>query len=70
MRLSMVSVVDALRATIDGTNPRYPSWHKISQVFSPINLGNKHWVAAAWNLDDYVLMVYDSLESPENGKKI
>ncbi|GJW30382.1 phospholipase-like protein, partial [Tanacetum coccineum] len=57
MRLSMVSVVDALRATIDGTNPRYPSWHKISQVFFPINLGNKHWVAAAWNLDDYVLMV-------------
>ncbi|GJT20111.1 phospholipase-like protein [Tanacetum coccineum] len=70
MRLSMVSVVDALRATIDGTNPRYPSWHKISQVFFPINLGNKHWVAAAWNLDDYVLMVYDSLESPENGEKI
>ncbi|GJZ85256.1 hypothetical protein Tco_0650595 [Tanacetum coccineum] len=29
--MSMVSVVDALRATIDGTNPRYPSWHKISQ---------------------------------------
>nr|GEW61679.1 hypothetical protein [Tanacetum cinerariifolium] len=28
--MSMVSVVDALRATIDGTNPRYPSWHKIS----------------------------------------
>ncbi|GJT52516.1 hypothetical protein Tco_0978673 [Tanacetum coccineum] len=26
-------------------------------VFFPINLGNKHWVAAAWNLDDYVLMV-------------
>ncbi|GJU20143.1 phospholipase-like protein [Tanacetum coccineum] len=70
MRLSMVSVVDALRATIDGTNPRYPSWHKISQVFFPINLGNKHWVAAAWNLDDYVLMVYDSLESLENGEKI
>ncbi|GJU87644.1 phospholipase-like protein [Tanacetum coccineum] len=39
-------------------------------VFFPINLGNKHWVAAAWNLDDYVLMVYDSLESPENGEKI
>ncbi|GKC70442.1 phospholipase-like protein [Tanacetum coccineum] len=68
--MSMVSVVDALRVTINGTNPRYPSWHKISQVFFPINLGNKHWVAAAWNLDDYVLMVYDSLESPENGEKI
>ncbi|GKE28142.1 phospholipase-like protein, partial [Tanacetum coccineum] len=39
-------------------------------VFFPINLGNKHWVTAAWNLDDYVLMVYDSLEIPENGKKI
>ncbi|GJU72337.1 phospholipase-like protein, partial [Tanacetum coccineum] len=70
MRLSMVSVVDALRATIDGTNPRYPSWHKISQVFFPINMDNKHWVAASWNLDDYVLTVYDSLESPENYKKI
>nr|GEU96447.1 hypothetical protein [Tanacetum cinerariifolium] len=51
--MSMVSVVDALRATIDGTNPRYPSWHKIEQVFFPINLDNKHWVAASWNLDDY-----------------
>nr|GEU52784.1 hypothetical protein [Tanacetum cinerariifolium] len=29
--MSMVSVVDVLRATIDGTNPRYPSWRKISQ---------------------------------------
>nr|GEW46383.1 hypothetical protein [Tanacetum cinerariifolium] len=29
--MSMVSVVDALRATIAGTNPRYPSRHKISQ---------------------------------------
>ncbi|GKE72841.1 hypothetical protein Tco_1534882 [Tanacetum coccineum] len=29
--MSMVSVVDAVRATIDGTNPRYPSWEKISQ---------------------------------------
>nr|GEX12129.1 phospholipase-like protein [Tanacetum cinerariifolium] len=29
--MSMVLVVDALRAAIDGTNPRYPSWHKISQ---------------------------------------
>nr|GEW08024.1 phospholipase-like protein [Tanacetum cinerariifolium] len=84
--MSMVSVVDALRATIDGTNPRYPSWHKISQTeydvlllaisdhsssllsigFFPINLDNKHWVAASWNLDDYVFTVYDSLESPEN----
>ncbi|GJT90650.1 auxin transport protein BIG [Tanacetum coccineum] len=35
---------------------------RLSMVFFPINLGNKHWVAAAWNLDDYVLMVYDSLE--------
>nr|GEY76717.1 hypothetical protein [Tanacetum cinerariifolium] len=49
--------------TIDGTNPRYPSWHKISQVFFPINLENKHWVAASWNLDDYVLTIYDSLEN-------
>nr|GEW01588.1 hypothetical protein [Tanacetum cinerariifolium] len=40
--MSMVLVVDALRATIDGTNPMYPSWHKISQVFFPINLENKH----------------------------
>ncbi|GJX48562.1 phospholipase-like protein [Tanacetum coccineum] len=68
--IELVSVVDGFEQTIDGTNPRYPSWHKISQVFFPINLGNKHWVAAAWNLDDYVLMVYDSLESPENGEKI
>nr|GFA08477.1 hypothetical protein [Tanacetum cinerariifolium] len=45
--MSMVSVVDALRATIDGTNPRYPSWHKIEQVFFPIDLDNKHWVAAS-----------------------
>ncbi|GJW20308.1 phospholipase-like protein [Tanacetum coccineum] len=70
MRLSMVSVVDALRATDRWNQSEYPTWHKISQVFFPINLGNKHWVAAAWNLDDYVLMVYDSLESPENGEKI
>ncbi|GJX29264.1 phospholipase-like protein [Tanacetum coccineum] len=60
MRLSMVSVVDALRATIDGTNPR----------FFPINLDNKHWVAASWNFDDYVLTVYDSLESLSNYAKI
>ncbi|GKE91504.1 phospholipase-like protein, partial [Tanacetum coccineum] len=39
-------------------------------VFFPINMDNKHWVAASWNLDDYVLTVYDSLESPENYKKI
>ncbi|GKD45045.1 hypothetical protein Tco_1269690, partial [Tanacetum coccineum] len=63
--MSMVSVVDAFRATINGTNPLYPSWDKISQVvfavfehfqavfrFSPINLDNKHWVAAT---------IYDSL---------
>nr|GEV82127.1 hypothetical protein [Tanacetum cinerariifolium] len=31
--MSMVLVVDALRATIDETNLRYPSWHKISQSF-------------------------------------
>nr|GEV41404.1 hypothetical protein [Tanacetum cinerariifolium] len=68
--MSMVSVMDALRATIDGTNPRYPSWHKISQVFFLINLENRHWVAASWNLDDYVLTIYDSLESPENYEKI
>nr|GFC18044.1 hypothetical protein [Tanacetum cinerariifolium] len=67
--MSMVSVMDALRATIDGTYPRYPSWHKIEQVFFPINLDNKHWVAASWNLDDYVFTVYDSLESPENFEK-
>nr|GFB98761.1 hypothetical protein [Tanacetum cinerariifolium] len=30
--MSMLSVGDALRATIDGTNPRYPSWHKIEQL--------------------------------------
>nr|GEY42727.1 hypothetical protein [Tanacetum cinerariifolium] len=36
--MSMVSVVDALRATIDGINPRYPSCHKISQVLFLINL--------------------------------
>ncbi|GJY35927.1 hypothetical protein Tco_0421305 [Tanacetum coccineum] len=30
--MSMVSVVDVVRATIDGTNPRYPSWEKISQL--------------------------------------
>nr|GFC85613.1 hypothetical protein [Tanacetum cinerariifolium] len=29
--MSMVSVVDALRATIDENNLRYPSWHKIEQ---------------------------------------
>ncbi|GJY67984.1 phospholipase-like protein [Tanacetum coccineum] len=68
--MSMVSVVDAVRATIDGTNPRYPSWEKISQVFFPINLDNQHWVAASWNLDDYQLFVYDSLECPENYEKI
>ncbi|GJV41553.1 hypothetical protein Tco_1419993 [Tanacetum coccineum] len=50
--MSMVLVVDALRATIDGTNLRYPSWHKISQVIFLINMDNKHWVAASWNLDD------------------
>ncbi|GJR57202.1 phospholipase-like protein [Tanacetum coccineum] len=66
MRLSMVSVVDALRATIDGTNPRILA----DLSFFPINMDNKHWVAASWNLDDYVLTVYDSLESPENYKKI
>nr|GEX09232.1 hypothetical protein [Tanacetum cinerariifolium] len=38
--------------------------------FFPINLDNKHWVAASWNLDDYVFTVYDSLESPENYEKI
>ncbi|GKE63447.1 phospholipase-like protein, partial [Tanacetum coccineum] len=63
-------VVDAVRATINGTNPRYPSWDKISQVFFPINLDNQHWVAASWNLDDYQLFVYDSLECPENYEKI
>ncbi|GJV54827.1 phospholipase-like protein, partial [Tanacetum coccineum] len=136
--MSMVSVVDAVRATIDGTNPRYPSWEKISQltekcdisedimllsdlvikdvrkatltlfplsseiitgnsitelndknvcsfpiqdeeytyydfipmVFFPINLDNQHWVAASWNLDDYQLFVYDSLECPENYEKM
>ncbi|GJU67570.1 phospholipase-like protein [Tanacetum coccineum] len=56
--MSMVSVVDAVRATIDGTNPRYPSWDKISQV------------AASWNLNDYQLFVYDSLECPENYEKM
>ncbi|GJY90802.1 phospholipase-like protein [Tanacetum coccineum] len=67
---SMVSVVDVVRATIDGTNPRYPAWDKISQVFFPINLDNQHWVAASWNLDDYQLFVYDSLEWPENYTKM
>nr|GFA74473.1 UDP-glucose 6-dehydrogenase 4 [Tanacetum cinerariifolium] len=43
---------------------------RISSVFFPINLDNKHLVAASWNLDDYVLTVYDSLESPENYEKI
>nr|GEY15942.1 E3 ubiquitin-protein ligase UPL2-like [Tanacetum cinerariifolium] len=43
---------------------------QIDPVFFPINLVNKHWVAASWNLDDYVLTVYDSLESPENYEKI
>ncbi|GKA96147.1 hypothetical protein Tco_0818242 [Tanacetum coccineum] len=47
--MSMVLVVDALRATIDGTNLRYLSWHKISQVIFLINMDNKHWVAASWN---------------------
>ncbi|GKC11247.1 phospholipase-like protein [Tanacetum coccineum] len=73
--MSMVSVVDAVRATIDGTNPRYPRWDKISQLefrtsFFPINLDNKHWVAASWNLDDYQLTIYDSLESESNYDKI
>ncbi|GJY35924.1 phospholipase-like protein [Tanacetum coccineum] len=68
--MSMVSVVDAVRATIDGTNPRYPSWEKISQVFFPINLDNQHWVAASWNLDDYQLFIYDSLEYPKNYEKM
>ncbi|GKE16999.1 phospholipase-like protein, partial [Tanacetum coccineum] len=67
--MSMVSVMDDLRATIDGTNPRYPSGTK-SHKFFPINLDNKHWVAASWNFDDYVLTVYDSLESPSNYSKI
>ncbi|GKE48875.1 phospholipase-like protein [Tanacetum coccineum] len=38
--------------------------------FSPINLDNQHWVAASWNLDDYQLFVYDSLECPKNYEKI
>ncbi|GKA47919.1 phospholipase-like protein [Tanacetum coccineum] len=68
--MSMVSVVDVVRATIDGTNPRYPSWEKISQVFFLINLDNQHWVAASWNLNDYQLFVYNSLECPENYEKM
>ncbi|GKB47048.1 phospholipase-like protein, partial [Tanacetum coccineum] len=38
--------------------------------FFPINLDNQHWVAASWNLDDYQLFVYDSLECPENYEKM
>ncbi|GKE16985.1 phospholipase-like protein, partial [Tanacetum coccineum] len=39
-------------------------------IFFPINLDNQHWVAASWNLDDYQLFVYDSLECPENYEKM
>ena len=40
------------------------------QVFFPINLNNEHWVVASWNLDDYLLTVYDSLHSTSNYEKI
>ncbi|GJR09442.1 hypothetical protein Tco_0792094 [Tanacetum coccineum] len=35
--MSMVSVMDVVRATIDGTNPRYPSWEKnLTSVFEAV----------------------------------
>ncbi|GJT53607.1 hypothetical protein Tco_0988661 [Tanacetum coccineum] len=47
--MSMVSVVDVVRATIDGTNPRYPSWEKISQVRRELETEWSTWLSEAEN---------------------
>lgn len=69
-KLSTMSFVDAFRATMDGTNPMYPWWDKIQQVFFPMNVDNEHWVDASFDLENYELVVYDSLMSTTNGLRI
>ncbi|GJU82232.1 mitochondrial proton/calcium exchanger protein-like protein isoform X1 [Tanacetum coccineum] len=55
---------------LGGEKDDYLEQGKLDGNVFPLNLDNEHWVAASWNLDDYVLTVYDSLESPLNYKKI